>query len=588
MLLIVVVLLIGILLSLRTYYEIKTPLESAQQTLTTLAHSPDTLNSAMGRSLTEDRLATASNDIAAAQRSISSSWGLRILGVVPGLHTQRAGLQQLTQDLQTTTKGAIALLRSVNALAAASHGTNISLPKLKALGTLLETEHSRLASTDRPTRGLWGPLGSYRQKFDREDARAIRLLRQGVDLTKYAQVFLGSDGPRTYLVLGENNAEMRDQGATLSYSILHTSDGTISESTGGSVNDIELNAPAPGVTIPTGTQAAFGELYPTQTWQSTNATANFSFSGRDMQAMFLKAKGIQVDGVIGLDVVALQGLLALTGPVTVPNIAEPVSSSNAADILLNQLYEGLLPNSPQGPRREALSAVTSAEFHQLQTGNVDVVALARTLATEVSERHLQVWDQNPGYEQTLNAVGAAGNVDSDDPSRSFHVAVENATATKLDYFVHVAISATVNVNSDGSAVVDTRVTLKNDAPSGQAPSYQLGPDGINSHVVGQYVGRVLLWSPLGSIVGGGIDESGLVVFEEDRSVLPGNATLAQFSTTIPHAIRHGVLKLIFVPQPRLDPESLTVHIVPVGKVLLTKSRFRVDLVRTTTMTWHFS
>ena len=70
-----------------------------------------------------------------------------------------------------------------------------------------------------------------------------------------------------------------------------------------------------------------------------------------------------------------------------------------------------------------------------RSGKVDVVALARTLATEAVERHLQIWDEVPQYEQTIVQIGASGNIDTDDPTRTFHVAVENATATKLDYFV---------------------------------------------------------------------------------------------------------------------------------------------------------
>ena len=46
------------------------------------------------------------------------------------------------------------------------------------------------------------------------------------------------------------------------------------------------------------------------------------------------------------------------------------------------------------------------------------------------------------------------------------MAVENATATKLDYFVDVAISDTVTIAPNGSATVDTAVTLTNHAPQG--------------------------------------------------------------------------------------------------------------------------
>lgn len=581
-------LLVAVLLAYRTYEHVKDPLHSAQVTLTALAHSPDTLNSALGRNLTEIRLAMASKEVAEAESEIKSSVGLRILGLIPGLHSQRVGLDQLVSDLHETTATSVALLHSVSALAAHSHGTNISLPDLKSLGTEMGMAKDQLASEYRSASGLWGPIGADRQKFDQEDRRAVRLLGQGVDLAKYALPFLGADGPRTYLVMGENNAEMRDQGATLSYSLMRTSDGTISLTNGGTVNDIELSSPAAGDPVPTGTQAAFGELAPTETWQSTNATADFTFSGRDMQAMFASVKGMHVDGVMGIDVDALQGLLALTGPVSVPGISEPVTSQNAASILLSQLYQGLSPESPQGPRREELADVTSATVHQLQTGNVDLVALARTLATEVAGRHLLLWDENPTYERTIREVGASGAVDTNDPNRTFHVAVENATATKLDYFVDVAIADTVYLNPNGSAVVDTSVKVVNHAPAGQPPSYQLGPDGMNSSIPGEYIGRVLVWSPRGSSVVGGINESGLVVHEEDLPALAGHTAISQFSTTIPHAVRDGRLSLVFVPQPRLTPETVSVDVASSGLKPGSSSVKRASLTQSRTFTWYFS
>jgi hypothetical protein len=328
--------------------------------------------------------------------------------------------------------------------------------------------------------------------------------------------------------------------------------------------------------------------YPTETWQSTNATADFTFSGRDMQAMFAAAKGVHVDGVIGLDVVALQGILGLTGPVSVTGIPEPVTSQNAANVLLNQLYVGLPPNSSQGPRHEELSEVTSAAVHQLQASNVDLVALARVLASEVAGRHLLLWDENPSYERTIREVGASGAVDTDDPTRTFHIDVENATATKLDYFVDVSISDTVHLDTDGIVTVVSEVTMTNHAPAGQPPSFQLGPDNINSHVAGEYVGRVIVWGPRGSTQRGSHSESGLRATEQDIPVMPGKSFTAQFETVIPRALQGDMFRLVFVPQPRLTPDSLTVHIIAPGRHLRTESTFRTVLAKTTTLTWTFS
>lgn len=585
---VMVLFVVALGLAYRTYEQIRGPLRSAQATLTALAHNRDSLSTPAGRRQSEVLLARASEEVAAAQHQIDGSVGLKILGLIPGLHTQRVGLDQLIADLHSTMLSTAALLVSVDTVAADSHGTQIALPALQALGTVLGRARDQLRADNRSASGLWGPLGAERQKFDGEDSRAVHLLGLGEDLIRYALPFLGADGPRTYLVVGENNAEMRDEGATISYALMSTLNGTITVSNGGTASAIELSSPAPGLAIPAGTQTVFGQLEPTQLWPSTNASADFSFSGRAMQAMFATATGKQVDGVIGIDVVALQGLLALTGPVTVPGLPEPVTAQNGADVLLHQLYAGLSPGSSQGPRREELAAVTSATFHQLQGGTVDLVALARSLATSVGGRHLQLWDGDPAYERTIRDVGASGDIDTVDPTGTFHIAVENATATKLDYYVTVAISDKVYVLGNGDAQVNTSVTLTNSAPAGQPASYQLGPDGINSHVPGEYVGRVLLWGPRGSSQQGSVAESGLMLNEQDLRLLPGQSAAAQFETTIPHAVQGGKLSLVFVPQPRLSPETLTVHVVDPNLEPRSAATVRATLTGTTTLTWYVS
>jgi hypothetical protein len=215
--------------------------------------------------------------------------------------------------------------------------------------------------------------------------------------------------------------------------------------------------------------------------------------------------------------------------------------------------------------------------------------LARTMATVVAGRHLQLWDENPQFERTIAAMGASGDIDTVRPTRTFHVAVENVTKTKLDYFVDVAISDTVSISPTGSAEVDTSVRLTNDAPAGRPPSYQLGPDGVNSHVAGDYVGRVLLWGPRGSVEQGSVDESGLSLAQPlEVPLMPGQSATAHFETTIPNAIVDGKLQLVFVPQPRLTPDSLSVHVISNGLQNGSPSMVRTTLTKTTTLSWDFS
>jgi hypothetical protein len=339
---------------------------------------------------------------------------------------------------------------------------------------------------------------------------------------------------------------------------METNSGSFSLTTLGSVGDLELSSPA-NVTVPPGTEALFGGLAPTQTWQSVNATADFPFSGLDMQAMYQQATGTHVDGVVALDVPALVSLLKLTGPVTVPGIAQPVTAGNATELLLHQLYEGF-PTGPQSERHDDISAVARAVVDQMKTEHIDLAAFAEAISKDVAGRHILAWDQNPSYEKSLTKAGASGAIDTMDPDRTFHLAVESATAAKLDYYVTTAIRMNVTVTKQNEAVVYTYATISNHAPAGQKPSYQLGPDNINSTIPGQYVSRVILWSPRGSETTGGVSESGLVGNQSATSVLPQEEQTVIFKTIIPNAVRNGHLDLHLVPQSTLTPDRAIVAV----------------------------
>jgi hypothetical protein len=539
-----------------------------------------------GRNAASVELAQVAQLAQQARGDLTGSTGLDVLGVIPYVHTQRQASLQLADDVTGAARTAQQLLGAVNSLAAHSNGTTVALADLNTLQAMLGTAVPQLTAMERPSGGLIGPLAQARQKFDQVDARAVSLLSQGRQLVGYALPFLGADGPRTYLLACENNAEMRDQGSVLSYAVLTTDGGTYTVTNDASVGAIRLARAAP-FALPPGTRSIFGSYQPTLLWQSTNATADFALSGADMQAMFEQATGVKVDGVIAVDVPMLARLLRLTGPVAVAGIPQPIAAGDVTAVLLHDLYVGEKPGT-DAARKDALAAVFKAVVDQLRTERVDPGRLAQVLAQGVATRELLAWDSDPAYEHTITRFDGSGAVDDVDPSHAFHVAVENATATKLDYYVRVAVSMNVSVTKGNHAVVDTRVTVVNDAPAGRPPSYQLGPDGVSSHVSGQYVAHVYLYSPRGSDVEGGTPESGLVLSERDLSVLPQQEGTVQFETVIADAVQHGRLTFELVPQPRLQPDRFTVKVSSTAWQLESSPVAEVALSKPEALSWLLS
>jgi len=567
----------------RSLTQARTTLEQARQLVGHLEGNPQQLLSAPGRASARRSIEAVERDAASAHADVASSGALDVVGFLPLLSRQRQGVLDLAVDVQSAARISGTLLDEVDALTATSHGTTIDLARLSALVRAVSSAHQELVHLERPSGGLWGALGTARASFNREDARLVTQLARGQQILGYGLVFLGADGPRTYLLATENNAEMRDQGTILSVDFLHTSGGSLQTDEPHSVHDYPLAEPV-AVPLPPGLETVFGGFQPTQLWQSANATADFPWSGSDLAAMSAAGAGQPVDGVVALDVPTLASLLALTGPVTVAGFPQPVTAANVEGLLLHELYVGA-PVGSQTERQDENAAVAGAVVHALSTTPVDVAALAHSLARDVAGRHLILWDAQPTNEATLIRYGASGAIDTENPTRAFHVAVENAGANKLDYYVHVLVHQDVHVDVAGSAVVDTAVTVENLAPAGQQPSYQLGPDNKTSIIPGQYVGNVYLWGPRGSTQIGSVAESGLQVSETSISVLAQHRVTVDFTTTIGDAVTAGQLALTYVPQPRLTPITFTADLSAPGWRIEGGRVREGSLTRTTVVNW---
>ncbi|MDQ6945443.1 MAG: DUF4012 domain-containing protein [Actinomycetota bacterium] len=550
---------------------------SAKGTLDQVVSHPAVLNTAEGRSATTQQFAFAVDEVAVARRVVDGSFPLKLARFIPGASAQRAGLVRLVDDSSTALTTGHGLVVEADRLVAQGKVNRAQVPigSLTSFETDLRAAGTTIAGLNRSGGGLLGPLGRARRQFNTLARSTGTRLLNDADAVSVGQRLLGSGGVRHYFIALENDSEMRDQGAILSYALLTIDKGHVQVTQHGSIltpvqvpgkgtsATLLLKSPAP-TPIPEGTAAVFGSIFPTQTWQSVNATADFDFTAKAVQDMYHQASGQSVDGVIALDVPALSSLLRVVGPVTVPDINEQITADNAGRVILHDLYDSF-PVSQQVVRKELLSEVVTEVVNRLSVGSFDPLPLAQQLATSAAGGHMRVWSGDRGEETTLERVGLGGGPGITKADRTFHLAVENRNATKLDYYVRTAAEQQVRITSDGTAVVQTTVVVRNDAPSGAAPSYQLGPDGFGTTRPGEYWAWVLLWGPSGAVQQGSVAESGLRLSQTILGRIYGGETRQYtFTTVIPDAVRAGRLELRYVPQPRLTPPGLSVTIQAPG------------------------
>ena len=542
--------------------EARTQLLGARAALQGAVDDPAALGTPEGRAAALAQVDGALASIAGARTRVAGSRVLSAAGAVPLLGGQRSGLLDLIDDAAAAAGAGRDLLAAVDELAGRTQVRDGVLPLdgLTALqqevGAAGRAVGARVAGDGA---GLWGPLGDARRAFDDVAASTSRRLTEGAEALGAARSFLGGGGRRRYLVAAQNNAEMRDQGAVLSYVVVSFENGRLVRERQGSIADLALSEPA-AAHVPAGTQEVFGPIRPTQTWQSVNATADFAFSGRAMAAMYGQAAGQSVDGVIALDVPALAGLLGAVGAVSIDGVAEPVTAGNVGQLLLNDFYQGLAPTSDQTLRRERQGDVVKAVMDRITGQPHDAVALGRAVGEAASGGHLRLWSAEPGEEDVFERTGLGGGPATKEPDRTFHVAVQNRTASKLDYFVRPAVHQDVRLTTEATAVVRTTVVIENRAPAEPAPTYHFGPAALTEKP-GDYLAWVLLWAPEGSRqLQNGVAESGLHLSQFVLVVPAGERREVVFETEIADAVRGGDLRLRLVPQPRLEPMPLSVTV----------------------------
>ena len=531
--------------------EITSAQASAVQTL----ENKQALFTPSGRALLANRLVVLSQNIDNANTGLQKSWSLDVLKHIPFVSNEVSGLTQSVSDLDSILIQGQLLLWKVDQAANSGGVDSINIPAVRAASSQFQSSAKVLSALLRPDAGMWGPSKTVRDRLNKEIVQLVRTLRNGSKGMNFALDVLGADGPRTYFLAGLNNAEMRDQGMVLSYAVLNAANGHFRISAAQSVNALSLSKPAVRLADP-GTEKIFGPLLPTQLWPSVNAPGDFPTSARWMEAMYQQAGGTHVDGVIGMDVNALQFLLRATGPLHVRGISGVVNSGNASSILLHRLYVSTPPGG-QNARRDEIAAVAGAAIQRFNAVKVDPLHFVTALSSATVNRHLVFYANDPAVESNIVGFHASGSLSSSG-GNVVHVAIESGVKAKLGYYIHSSVRYEIRSGLDNTLYLATTITLHNSAPPHAKASYALGPDNVNTHIAGEYIARIYEWLPSHASSPGSVLENGLSLNYSILHVLPGQTASVTMRSIIQNIDRNGEISLRFVPQGELYAATNTV------------------------------
>jgi hypothetical protein len=474
-LLFLVVVGFGCWLAVRAF-EAKSNLEQAR-------HSAQQAKDALLQGNTEDasRWADSAHSHAQAARNATHSLPWNIASVVPWLGSPFKTGQQMSE---------VILGLAADVLQPSAHvGTALSPDRLYADGRVdvqllrdKEPELSKISADairlDEDAGAISEPtylsiLRDARSELQGQTAEIAVLLENTSLGARLAPAMMGADGPRTYFMGFQTNAEARGTGGLLGgFGILRFDNGTPTVDTLAST--IELDGSFTPIDLGPEYAQNYGFTNPFTDFRNSNQSSHFPYAAQIWKSMWAQKSGMHVDGVIAIDPVALSYVLGAVGPVTMPD-GEIITRENVVELTESTAYSRF--PTDRAARKKYLTDIAN-EVVKKMTGRIESPRkLLDALGRAVSERRIAVWSSTPADQELLEETPLA-HVIPDDAAPYAEVVINNLGGNKLDYYLRREIEYAAD-GCDGDTRKSTvTIRLTNTAPTKPLPDYVASSAGL--------------------------------------------------------------------------------------------------------------
>lgn len=492
-------------------------------------------------------------DAANSARDATHSVAWNIVSAIPWLGSPFKSGQQVTDVVLGL---AADILRP-----AADVGLTISPDRLYQDGRVdvdllrsQEAELSELAASARRLNGEAGAitdpryvslLSNARSQLQNQIAGVSSIIENTALAARLAPSMMGADGPRSYFMGFQTNAEARGTGGLLGgFGILRFDNGTASVDTLASNLDLE------GAIAPIDLGPEFDQQYayaePFADFRNSNLSPHFPYAAQIWKTMWQERTGEVVDGVIAIDPVALSYILGATGPVTMPD-GEIVTRENVVELTESTAY--LRYPEDQNARKQYLQDIANAVVTKM-TGKVKSPRqLLEALGRGVSERRIAVWSASPEEQSILEETQLA-HVLPDDDGPFAGVVINNLGGNKLDYYLRTEIEYAADECRGDTRASTVNVKMTNTVPDGEPlPDYVAAAAGLSPDLLirvprGTNIASVRLFATKGAELSSAIlngervpailnQERGHPVFEVQVIIPPGQSADISFQMSEP-------------------------------------------------------
>lgn len=425
--------------------------------------------------LTGDNFASANLNFAKARETVDGI-GLGIGQTIASLpiDTPLSTAQNLTaagENISLAGKDLSEILAEISA----KEGDTALLGKLSGLEVNMKRASSHLKSAS-------DNLGKVDVRYiPREMQEKIKLAQNtlptiSTNFEKLAEDYpliakmLGSERPQKYLLLFENNSEMRATGGFIgSYGILDIEDGKFK------------NLSIDGIFNPDGQlkekvvpPMPIQKISASWSMHDSNWFADFPTSARKIALLYEKTGGPTVDGVIAITPETIKKLLVITGPIEMPAYGVTIAADNFVAETQNQV-ESLYDEKENRPKKILSDLAPVLLEKALQPDGADaqdraakLIRIIQAGEESLQEKHILIYHRDEAIESMIEKRGWGGEVIQNAQGDYLSVINSNINGYKTDAVVKEKIKLETEIREDGSIINTVTINRKH---SGGNESY---------------------------------------------------------------------------------------------------------------------
>jgi hypothetical protein len=290
---------------------------------------------------------------------------------------------------------------------------------------------------------------------------AERVLVDAISAVDIASDALGYDGSRTYLILMQNQNEIRATGGFIGATAeLTLTDGVLEPLLFEDSTRVDI---PPLINNPAAPEPIYWYLWMARLlFRDANWSPSFPDSAQTLMGIYQSSKRVELDGALASTKLLALDLLDVVGTIDVPGIDRPVDRA-----LAKEYVEGNLPfacadrHTASRGKRCFDEDLVSGIIKKLQ-GKVDAARrarLAETILKHLKSKSILVFAENPDFQEMLVDNGWAGAIES--PAQDFLMVVDSSLPGHTKALVSREIDYRVTLATNGRSDAELRVRFVN-------------------------------------------------------------------------------------------------------------------------------